>query len=371
MENNNSKKKGAFVRHEYAGQTTLPAQHDNIKVAISLALAITALASGSSAFACATCGCSLSTDAAMGYGTTSGFQVSLEYSFIDQNQLRSGTSTISPEQVATIPGQEVERQTVNRYTNLGLAYSSSADWNYKLVVPYIDRSHTTYGTTETVPLTSDQVSGANVNSLGDIRFITSYQGLLPTHNLGIQLGVKLPTGDYGGPNAAGTGTVGRNPVSFGPGGNSGGQLLDTSLQAGTGSTDLIVGAYYYQPISQNFDAFINGQFTAAVMEKLNQAGADYRPGDLATVSFGTRYEANPMVVPQLQINMTHKAADQGALADTTDTAGTVVYLSPGISASVMKNVQAYGFLQLPLYSKLSGYQLFPHYTATIGMGYSF
>jgi len=38
--------------------------------------------------------------------------------------------------------------------------------------------------------------------------------------------------------------------------------LDASLQPGTGSTDIIVGAYYYQPISQNFDFFANAQFQA-------------------------------------------------------------------------------------------------------------
>lgn len=46
-------------------------------------------------YACATCGCSLSTDAAMGYSDKSGWAMSLDYSFIDQNQYRHGTGTIS------------------------------------------------------------------------------------------------------------------------------------------------------------------------------------------------------------------------------------------------------------------------------------
>ena len=343
----------------------------SLRIALAVSTGFSIFISGSDALACATCGCSLSTDAAMGYSAATGWRVSADYSFINQNQLRSGTSTISPAQVATINGQEVEHQTINHYITLGLSYASSADWNYRLLVPYIDRSHTTYGATETLPLTPDQLSGATVDSLGDIKFIVSYQGVLPTHNLGLQLGVKLPTGDYGGPNASGTGTVGRNPVSFGPGGNSGGQLLDTSLQAGTGSTDLIVGGYYYQPVSQNFDAFVNGQFQAAVMENLDQVGEDYRPGNLATVSFGVRYEENPKIVPQLQVNITHRSPDLGVLADTLDVAGTAVYLSPGVSASIMKNTQMYAFVQLPIYSNLDGYQLFPHYTATVGVGYAF
>jgi len=345
-----------------------------VRVVMTASLALLPFAAINNALACATCGCSLSTDAATGYSVSTGWRVSADYSFINQDQLRTGTGTITPAQVAAINdvggNQEVEHQTINRYLTLGLSYSSSADWNYRLLAPFIGRSHTTYGAASN-PLTPDQLSGASVDSLGDIKFIVSYQGVLPTHNLGFQLGVKLPTGDYGGPSASGTGTVGRNPVSFGTGGNAGGQLLDTSLQAGTGSTDLIIGGYYYQPVSQNFDAFVNGQFQAAVMEKLDQAGADYRPGNLATVSVGVRYEANPKIVPQLQVNLTRKSADQGALADTTDTAGTVAYLSPGISAKVMKNTQMYAFVQLPVYSHLDGYQLFPRYTVTVGISHAF
>jgi hypothetical protein len=330
------------------------------------------------ALACATCGCSLSTDAAMGYSDIPGWQASLEFDFINQDQLRSGTSSISNSQVAAVNdaggSQEVEKQTINRYFTAGLSYRPNGEWNFNLLVPYIDRSHSTYGDAMN-PLTPDKVSGASVDSLGDIRFITSYQGFLPTHNLGFQLGLILPTGDYGGPNAAGTGIVGRSPVAFNSGPNSRnpspGNLLDTSLQAGAGATDIIVGGYYYQAVSQNFDAFINGQFQAALWHKLDQPGEDYRPGNLATISFGVRYEENPDVVPQLQVNITHKSIDQGVLADTISTGGTVVYLSPGVSVSVTHDTQVYAFVQLPLYSQLTGYQLFPHWTATVGVSHAF
>jgi hypothetical protein len=328
------------------------------------------------AHACASCGCALSTDAAMGYSAVPGWRINLEYDFISQNQLRSGTGAVSNTQPASINNaggsQEVEHQTINRYLTLGISYSPSANWNFSALVPYIDRSHTTYGNATTDQLTPDNLSGATSKGLGDIKLIGSYQGFLPTHNLGLQLGVKLPTGRYGGQNVNTGATVGRNPVFFSSGPNaSSGQALDTSLQPGTGSTDLIVGAYYYQAISQNFDAFINGQFQSAVAENLNQSGGDYRPGNLASVSFGLRYEANPKVVPQLQVNIYRKSHDQGALADTGNTAGTVVYLSPGVTVSVWKNLQVYGFVQRAIYSKLDGYQLFPRWTGNVGITYAF
>ncbi len=336
--------------------------------AASMAMPVTA-------YACATCGCSLSTDAAMGYSAMPGWRISLDYNFISQNQLRSGTRRISPAQVAAINdaggNQEVENQTINRYYNLGLSYSPNSSWNFSTIVPIVDRSHTTYGNATTDQLTPDNLSGATSSGLGDIKLIGSYQGFLPTHNLGVQLGVKLPTGAYGGQNVVTGATVG-HPVFFSTGPNAaGGQALDTSLQPGTGSTDLIIGAYYYQPVSQDFDAFINGQFQSAVMEKLNQANADFRPGNYTTASVGLRYEANPKIVPQLQVNFVHKGADQGALADRANTRGTVLYLSPGITVAVAQNLHVYGFVQKALYSKLDGYQLFPRWTGNIGVSYAF
>ena len=314
----------------------------------------------------------------MGYSASAGWIVSLQYDYINQNQLRSGSSPVSAAQVAAINdaggSQEVENGTINRYTTLGVSYAPNPEWNFKLSLPYIDRSHSTYGASGN-PLTPDELSAGTISGLGDMRFITSYQGFLPTHNLGLQLGVKLPTGAYGGANAAGTGAVGRNPVAFSSGPASqqgpGANLIDTSLQAGTGSTDLIVGAYYYQAVSQNFDAFVNGQFQGAVAHKLNQPGADYRPGNQGTLSFGLRYEADPRLVPQLQVNLTRKNSDQGALADTTDTAGTVAYLSPGVTAAVDERTHVYAFVQLPVFSRLQGYQLFPHWTASVGLSHAF
>jgi hypothetical protein len=330
------------------------------------------------ALACATCGCSLSTDAAMGYSDEVGWRASLQYDFINQNQLRFGTHAVSAAQVAAINDaggdQEVEHQTVNRYTTLGLSYSPGADWNFRLLVPYVDRGHSTYGDASN-PLTSDQLSGSTLKGLGDIRFIVNYQGLLADKNLGFQLGLKAPTGRYGGPNADGTGIVGRNPTAFGSGpisqNPSPGNLVDTSLQPGTGSTDAILGIYYHQAVSENFDAFVSGQFQAAVAHKLDKAGQDFRPGNTTTTTLGVRYEAYPSVVPQLQLNVFRKGADQGALADNPDSAGTVVYLSPGATFSVTSTLLAFAFVQVPIYSKLMGYQLAPRWTASAGMSYRF
>jgi hypothetical protein len=319
-------------------------------------------------WACATCGCTVDSDAAMGYSAASGWRVNLEYTYIDQDELRAGTGSTGSAPVVNNPsnpalgGGEIERQTINRYLTLGVSYRPDSDWNFTLLAPYVSRDHTTYGTqlepyapSETAP---GEISGAHVASFGDAKFIVAYQGLLPTHNLGFQLGLKLPTGQYG------------TRVKFNDGPETG-TPLDASLQAGTGSTDIIAGAYYFQPVSQDFDAFASVQFQSAVAHEQKQPGNDFRPGNSATLSFGLRYEANPKWVPQLQVNVYRKSADQGALADTTDTAGTIAYLSPGLTVQLAHKLHFYTVLQVPLYSNLDGYQLFPHATATAGMSYAF
>jgi len=344
--------------------------------AIAACLALAASMPGA-ALACTTCGCTLSTDAATGYSTQAGWRASLDTTFIDQKQLRHGRHSAMPAQVVDHPadplagGGEIESRTTSRYHTATLAYRPDANWGLSLVVPWIDRDHATFGEQaspfapwQTAP---DQVSSAHVDGVGDAKVLLNYQGWLPTHNLGVVAGVKLPTGRYGGQTDDGTIIGHPARVRSGP---AAGDVLDSSLQAGTGSTDLIVGAYYYQPVSQDYDIFVSGQYQAAVSQRMSRPGADFRPGDQGTVNIGLRYEAHSDFVPQVQLNMLHKSRDRGAFADVANTAGTVAYLSPGVSATVL-GTQVYAFLQLPIYSRLDGYQLFPRWTASIGISKAF
>jgi hypothetical protein len=304
----------------------------------------------------------------MGYSVVSGWRVSIEDDYINQDQLRGGNSSATASQVVNEPsdpalrGGEIEKQTINHYLTTGISYSPNSSWNINLLVPYVVRDHTTYGV-QTSPYSASesaaqQISGAHVSGVGDVRLIASYQGLLPLDGLGLQFGLKLPTGQFG------------TRVKFDSGPNLG-TPLDASLQVGSGSTDLVVGAYYYHAVSQNIDAFVNSQFQAAVMHHQNVPGNDFRPGNSLTTSLGLRYEANPRVLPQVQLNVLRKSADQGALADRPDTAGTVVYVSPGLTVRAVQRVYLFGFVQLPVYSKLDGYQLIPHWTVSAGANYAF
>ena len=125
--------------------------------------------------ACATCGCTLNADAALGFAVEPGWRLSFEYDYIDQDQLRSGTHAIS-----TVPdGDELEHNTTNQYGTLGLDYNISADWSIDLRIPYVYRTHSTYGTYDsTMPL--PPLSYALSQGLGDIRILGATREYCPT-----------------------------------------------------------------------------------------------------------------------------------------------------------------------------------------------
>jgi hypothetical protein len=306
------------------------------------------LLASQSALACATCGCTLSTDAATGFSTRAGWRMNLQYDYIDQDQLRHGRGTASK-----VPdGNEFEHETKNQYITASLSYAPSARWNLSLQIPYVIRDHSTYGEYDsTAPLPA--LTTSHSSSLGDIRLIGSYQGFLATHNLGVQLGIKFPSGAYG------------DAVHFN-GGPAVGEALDTSLQPGTGSTDVILGAYYYQALSQDFDGVVHVNYQFAVRSRF-----DYRPGNQVNLSSGLRYMAFTNWVPQLQLNFAHRGQDSGTNADVDNSAGTFVYLSPGVSYLSGKHTQVYGLVQIPIYHQLDGWQLAPRWTATLGISHRF
>jgi hypothetical protein len=148
------------------------------------AIALTACCCVSApATACATCGCTADSDAAMGYSSESGWRVNLEYVYINQDELRSGTSTATPAEVVNHPfdpalnGGEIEQDTINRYLNLGLSYRPNADWNFSLIAPWVIRGHSTYGV-QTQPYSpaetaADQRSYSECSQLGDIRVLAA------------------------------------------------------------------------------------------------------------------------------------------------------------------------------------------------------
>ena len=292
------------------------------------------------AFACASCGCSLSSDwEGQGLSSGPGLRLDLRYDQLNQDQVRSGTRKVAQWPLAQ---HEQELFTRNRYLGATLDYSFDADWGLSLQLPLVLRSHASNG----FNFDGSDGGSSDTRSLGDAKLVGRYQGLNDEHSLGVQLGVKLPTGSY--------------RREFNAGALSG-EPLDRGLQPGTGSTDLIVGLFHLATLSQNWDYF------AQAIAQVPLNGRDgYRPGRSLNANLGVRYLGLEQLEPQLQVNAHQSAMDSGVNASPEDSGGRTVYLSPGLGFAVGERAKAYAFVQVPIYQKLNGYQLAPRYTVSVG-----
>ncbi|WP_124949732.1 TonB-dependent receptor [Sulfuriferula thiophila] len=300
------------------------------------------------ALACSSCGCTLSPVwENQGMSTQAGLRMDLRYDYVNQDQMRHGSGVASSADIATALANgtvgETEQYTKNHYYTLGADYMFNRDWGVNLQVPYIDRDHGTLGAGDT------DTSYSHTQSLGDIKLIGRYQGFFPDAKTGMMLGLKLPTGkqDYN--------------FSSGP---MAGMPLDRSLQPGTGSTDLIVGAYHFDTLTPTLDWFAQALYQTA-MDTRN----DYRPGNALNLNLGVRYTGFGNIMPQLQLNAQTRSSDSGANADPANTGGKLAYLSPGATIKVSDNIKVYGFVQLPVYQYVEGLQLAPRWNASFGINF--
>ena len=119
-----------------------------------------------------------------------GVRVELRHNFLNQTQLRTDRGTVDRAAIALPADREIEQSTINRTTTLDIDYSPTADWGFNVQLPYINRSHTTIVEGDT------DSSGSQSNHIGDVKLVARYQGFTPMRNIGLQFGLKLPTGDY-------------------------------------------------------------------------------------------------------------------------------------------------------------------------------
>jgi hypothetical protein len=330
-----------------------------VKNSTQLILALAAALPSSAALACASCGCTLNSDfGSQGLSTTSGWSLDVRYDTLNQNQLRAGTGSISAANAAHVTNAatggpaEVEKFTDNKYLTTTLDYSDGNTWGVSVVVPHIDRSHSTLGVGGDGVNPGDGAYDSRGAGLGDVRVVARYYGFSESKNFGLQLGLKLPTGQ-----TTQTATDGVTAV-------------DPGLQRGTGTTDAIIGAYYFDNLSQNWDYHVQSQFQTALSRSTMAAGA-YRPGNSVNFTAGLRYLGFESVTPTLQINARHVKTDSGVAADTFATGGTLVYLTPGVIVPVTATVALYSNLQMPMYQNLKGIQLAPTKIFSIGARIAF
>lgn len=303
--------------------------------------------------ACGSCGCTLNSDwASQGVTVGPGVRLDLRYDDYFLGTLMNGATKVdkagltAAARVNQDPGNpELQQSTHNRITTLGLDYAPNYEWAVNVQLPWINRNHQTLGPGDS------QFSGSSTKSMGDAKVLVRYQGSEENAHGGWILGLKLPTG-------ASDKTFDAGPAT--------GSLIDSGLEPGSGTTDVILGAYRYGLLTESF-----GYFTQALWQRAVQPHNDFLPSPSLNVSVGVRYLEWSRVVPQLQLNALAEGREGGKNGDKDNSGSRQIFLSPGANFKLSNHFGAYLYVQYPLYRHVNGLQLEAQQFYTAGLHYRF
>lgn len=314
----------------------------------------------------ASCGsafCTLNTHwDAQGLRNNDSLRVDLRYSYARADELHRGSSKIAPA-LPSNAGKEIENlRTINQILNLGVDCAINSKWNVAIGVPLVMRDHAhTFD-----PLAPDApfVQQAEFSALGDVQITGKYRFYLSDYHAGSGaiFGFKLPTG-----------SINKTMTPPDPADPTTPFALDRSSQPGTGSTDVILGTYYYRDMPN----LPWGWFVSGLMQNALTTRDHYRPGDALSLDVGVHYSITHSVIGLLQLNTQTKARDHGANAEPAS-GGYSINLSPGLSFAIARKTKLYGFVQLPLVQYANGDpadpavgQLTAPWSVTVGASHSF
>lgn len=291
---------------------------------------------------CGSAFCAVNTDwDAQGAWTEPGARLDLRYEYIRQDQPMAGRKRVA---VGEFPRDHDELVTINHNLLASLDYTLSQDWAVNLLLPMVQREH------RHVDTVAVELETWNFTELGDIRVmarrrLATLEDSRPSvGTLGVNFGLKLPTG--------------RSDVM-----NAAGELAEPGLQPGTGSTDLLAGLYYSRLLPlRSLSWFVQSLVQAPVHTR-----SGYHPGSRVSLDAGMRYGMGDSLGLLLQANALVRGRDGGGLAEREDTGGSFLFISPGVSYAVSRSLQAYGFVQLPIYQFVSGVQLVARYAVSLGV----
>jgi len=296
------------------------------------------------ALACSACGCTLSTDwASQGLAAGGGWRADVRFDYFDQTQLRSGADSISRASLELPNDREIQQYTINRNYTFALDYSPNKAWGLSVSLPWYDRAHATIAEGDA------EISTSQSEGIGDLRFLARYTGLAAQRQAGIEFGIKLPTGRF------------TQDFRTGP---QAGQLLDRGLQLGSGTADLLFGAFRFGALSPDW-----GYSVQALLTEPLDSRDHFRPGFGANLNAGLRYTANSSFVPQLQLNARFEKRESGTNGDVENSGASLIYLSPGVTWNLSRRFSAYAFFQVPLYQHVNGLQLEATRFASVGLHY--
>ena len=281
-------------------------------------------------WACA-CGCGVfEVGTASLFPTAGGGTVWLEYDFQDQ-YLNWNASHIAS------AANNGDKRIRTHFLTLGGQYMFNRRWGVMVEVPYWFRYFKSTAN-------NGQIFRTNFNSIGDIRIQGMYTGLSEDMSTGLLAGVKVPSGWWSYPHA------------------------DRDTQIGTGSTDLLLGAYHLGTFPSRL-----GRLPLTFRERpfywFAQAYYDlplftqehYKPGREFDGALGTYYDfgtVGPLkeLAPMVTFVASDRVHDSQSAANTQNSGYTRLLIAPGaeIKLGVMR---LYGDVEIPFFQNMNGNQI--------------
>jgi hypothetical protein len=298
-----------------------------MKTTSLMALLLAAALPGTAA-ACA-CGCGVfdvGANAAFPNQADSGFTLWTRISYMNQDRNWIGSSSAPADLNA-------DRKIETTFYTFGAQYMVNHDWGVMVDLPVFNRSFTTIG--DGGPYPAGQQATTKLTALGDLVIQGVYSGFSPDMSTGVTFGLKLPTGDYTGPYIAPNGLPASDPNS-----TAGGQAYDRDTLPGTGSTDIVLGAYHAGGFTSDGKGswFVQGRYEFAIATRdgatNNGAKADYRPGNELILGTGAAFDLGKVagldrIAPVVQLLYAQRNSDGGAMASANSGYRRLLF-APGI-----------------------------------------
>jgi hypothetical protein len=258
--------------------------------------------------------------------TSEGGMLFFNDDYQDQNHNWSGTSE------APAANNDDKEISTNFFTT-GLQYMFNRSWGAQIEIPYDTRYFKTTG-----GASGDDIVSLRWSQLGDIRIQGIYTGFSSDLSTGLTFGVKLPSGSYTHNDAYGD--------------------VDRDSEIGTGSTDLLLGAFHRGDLvsGSSWQWFVQANLDQPVL-----FSDGYRPGLELDSAIGINYGGWTVggvgVTPIAQVLGSDRARDSGPnAADPVASGYQRVLLSPGIEIN-LHPVHIYADVERPVYQHMTGNQL--------------
>ncbi len=302
------------------------------KILVTLCIGVAAVMAPNVVRACA-CGCGV-----FDVGTSSmlpheaGGMAFFEFAFEDQNR---NWANSGPAPAADNGDKDIRTY----FTTLGVQYMFNRNWGVQMELPWDFRDLKTLGGPA-----GNQIVSEKWSSLGDIRLEGIYSGFSEDLSSGLTFGVKLPTGDYSHNDAY--------------------HDIDRDSEIGTGSTDILLGAFHRHRLAPGWTWFAQGEIDVPVLIQ-----DQYRPGIELDTAAGVYYKGwragGVRITPLAQVIASVRTSDSGDYASggiyNNPAAGRAsgyqrILLSPGVEFDLHR-FSVYADVEAPVLQDFVGNQL--------------